>query len=276
MVIERGSNGSPFSSLRPSEYANPLMLVSGVFSSWAARLRKRSLRASRSAAERTAAARAMRGSRGFNTTGISGSKRNTSAPTSPSRPRNGSDTVRAPASARRSGCRLFSVRAARSGAGTPPSLPNSTGPCKPRPKTAAASAPQSDRAMRAMRAASCSVDSPARAASARWVAAPEACQVISSEREKDSVLCSSAGSRSRLASTFAMARPSRSNPSAVPVRATFARAASEDGERASPGGRRARNENSQLTPLDGWARSRSGVPGSDPAQSEHGPARAGL
>ena len=130
--------------------------------------------------------------------------------------------------------------------------------------------------IRAIRAASCSVDSPARAASARWVAAPEACQVISSERERDSVLCSNAERRKRRASTLAMARPSRKKASALPVRATFARAANADGERASSGGRGARNENSQLRPMDGWARSRSGVPDSDPLQSEHGQAVAGL
>ena len=64
------------------------------------------------------------------------------------------------------------------------------------------------------------------------------------------------------------------NASTVPVRATFARAASEDGDRASEGGREARNEDSQLRPLNGWASRAPGVPGWDLAQSEHAGAAA--
>ena len=133
----RGSAVSPFSIRRESEYANPLMLVSGVFSSCAARLRKRSLRASRSAAASTAPARSSRGSSGFSATGVWGAKRSTKAPTVALPIRSGMLTARPAPSLRRSDELVCKVRAARSAAGTPPSCPNSTGPPGPRPKTAA-------------------------------------------------------------------------------------------------------------------------------------------
>ena len=200
------------------------MLVSGVFSSCAASERNRSLRDSRSAAARTAAARVSSGRSGRRSRSAP-SKRMESAPTIWSCTQRGTAAHSAPHSTRP----LSRARAASSAVHGRPSLPSI---CRPAPVlrwTATPSAPLSRLAIFAMRPASSRVFSPSRAASASCAAAPEERNAVSMRRWSENSECRNRSARCSSAvrnDPRTMRAPSRRNPSVVPGRASSRRARS--------------------------------------------------
>src|SRR6267378_2209486 len=211
------------------------MLVSGVFSSCAARERNRSLRDSRSAAASTAAARVSNGRSGRRSRSPRRNWRER-APTRCSWRQSGTAAESSPHSTRP----VSTPRAASSCEQGSPSQPSICRPAAVRRWTATPAAPDRRRASLAILPASSRVFSPASAASASCVAAPEARNALSMRRcrekmpeRKRRARCSRAlwndPRRSRI--------PSRKKPRGVPARACCTRVWSVV-ERALGGGRR--------------------------------------
>src|SRR5467141_695189 len=211
------------------------MLVSGVFSSCAARERKRSLRDSRSAAANTAAARVSSGRSGRRSrTPLR--KWRERAPTMCSWRQSGTAAESSPHSTRP----VSTPSAASSGEHGSPSQPSICRPAAVRRWTATPAAPDNRRAILAILPASSRVFSPASAASASCVAAPEERNALSTrrcsektpERKRRARSCRALWTDPRTSRA-----PSRRNPRAVPARACCTRVCSLV-ERAFGAGRR--------------------------------------